>query len=92
MLFGISEETVRRLCQSGRIPAVNVGVSTSAQWRIPLSYIDAAMRGEARWKYPKSLRRQCVTKRVAQRRIAHVEAELERIARNQVTWEDEEDE
>ena len=91
-LFGVGVETIRRLCQHGRIPAVNLGTFTHAQWRIPLSFIDGAMRGEARWKYPRVLKRQCVNRSTAEKRIARVNDEMARIARNESSWEEEDDE
>lgn len=91
-LFGVSDATIRNLCQQGRIPAVNLGSFTHSRWMVPLSFVQEAMRGAARWKYPRALKRQCVSRRVAQRRIAQVNDEMARIARNETNWEDEDDE
>lgn len=90
-LFGVAEETIRRLCHDGRIPAVNLGTWTHARWRIPLSFIEQAMRGEARWKYPKVLKRQCINRSVALRRLSRVNDEMARIARNEAEWSDDDE-
>lgn len=91
-LFGVTNTTVRTMCRNGRIPCVNLGTFTRPRWRIPLNFIEEAMRGEARWKYPKRFKRQCISRAAAQRKIAHVNDELARIAGNEKKWSDDEDE
>ena len=61
-LFGCSRQSVYYMCRNGSIPAINIGRPDSPLWRVPLSFIEKAMRGEARWKYPKALKRQCRTR------------------------------
>jgi hypothetical protein len=61
-------------------------------WRIPLSFIEEAMRGEARWKYPRHFKRQCVKRVTARNRIVQVSREMEKIAQNEKEWGDEDDE
>jgi hypothetical protein len=91
VLFDCTYETVLRLCKEGRIPAVNLGTFKCPRWRVPLSFLEKAMWGVARWKFPRFVRRTCRRADQARRAIARAAAEVKRLE-SLDTWEDEEDE
>ncbi|MEY9933479.1 excisionase family DNA binding protein [Catenulispora sp. GP43] len=41
--FGVSRETVRRLCVTGRMPALDCGSGDQANFRIPRAFVERAM-------------------------------------------------
>jgi hypothetical protein len=66
-VFGCTYDTIAKYIRAGRIPAVNLGSIASPRWWIPLSWLESAMRGEARWKYPESIRPVCRTEKTAEK-------------------------
>lgn len=40
--IGVSRETIRRLCASGRMPALNMATADQANYRIPRGFIEYA--------------------------------------------------
>lgn len=92
-LLGISEHTLRRLCDVGKIPAVNVSTNfTHAVWRVPISYVEEAMCGQARWKYPNAVKRQTWKKSEAKRLINVKMKEVESMDKNAIRFSNEEQE
>lgn len=71
-VFGVTSGTIEKYVRLGRIPAVNLGTITSPRWWIPLSWLESAMRGEARWKYPDAIRPQCRRAETADKIITRV--------------------
>lgn len=93
-LFGVSRMTICHLCRTGQIPTVNLGSFSRPRWRIPLSFIEGAYRGEARWKYPKVLKRQQLkhSRQMTLTKITRANEEVANLARKEREWEDENDE
>lgn len=42
-IFRVSRETVRRMCMSGRLPALDCGSGTQASYRIPRAFVERAL-------------------------------------------------
>ena len=42
-VFRVSRETVRRMCASGRLPALDCASGTQANYRIPRPFVDYAL-------------------------------------------------
>jgi len=42
-IFRVSRETVRRMCITGKLPAINCGSGDQANFRIPRAFVERAM-------------------------------------------------
>lgn len=94
-ILGIDPRTVRKLCEQGRIPAVDVSSAVGNNhhvWRIPISYVEDAISGSARWKYPHKVKRRTWLKTTARNMIAAKLKEVESMDRNEIRWSNDEGE